>query len=99
MVLDATAVLDRLKEHSSELQRLGVRRLALFGSVARGEAGDASDLDFVVDFERLDFDSYMDLKFLLEDLFSRPVDLLTIGGIKPSIRERVLSESIDVPGL
>jgi hypothetical protein len=99
MVLSASAVIERVKLHASVLRRLGVRRLALFGSVARGETRDTSDLDFLVELEPCSFDAYMDLKFLLEDEFARRVDLVTVGGLKPAIRDRVLAESIDVPGL
>jgi predicted nucleotidyltransferase len=99
MVLDSASVLARIGEHADEFRRLGVRRLALFGSTARGEARERSDLDFVVDLARKNFDTYMEVKFLLEDLFARHVDLLTVDGIKPAIRERILAESIDVPGL
>jgi len=98
MVLNANTVIERVRMHSAALRRLGVRRLALFGSVARNEATEASDLDFMVDLTPCSFDAYMDVKFLLEDEFTRRVDLVTVGGLKPSIRERVLAESIDVPG-
>lgn len=81
------------------LRRLGVKRLGLFGSMARGEAGAASDLDFVVEFERVSFDAYMDLKEYLETLLGRRVDLVLADGIKPRLRPRILAEAIDVPGL
>ncbi len=99
MVLNASAVIERVQTHSAALRRLGVQRLALFGSVARGDARDTSDLDFLVELSPCNFDVYMDVKFLLEDEFARRVDLVTFGGLKPAIRDSVLAESIDVPGL
>lgn len=92
------AVLAILREHLPELQGLGVRSLALFGSTARGEAGPESDVDLLVDFEPpLGFDRYMDAKFLLEDLLRRPVDLVTTAGLRPELRETVAREALRVP--
>ncbi len=71
----------------------------MFGSAARDQASEPSDLDFLVELAPCDFDSYMDVKFLLEHEFTRRIDLVTFGGLKPTIRERVLAESIDVPGI
>ncbi len=87
-----------LRDHSEELRtKLGVRSLAVFGSFARGDARDDSDVDILVDFkERTTFDAYMDLKFYLEDILGRPVDLVTQRALRPMLRERVESEAIDV---
>ena len=74
-----------------------MRSLALFGSVARGHATTDSDLDFLVEFEgEATFDRYMDLKFFLEDLFNKPVDLVTKRSLKKEISQRILQEAIDV---
>ncbi len=79
------------------IHSFGVRSLDLFGSVARDEATETSDLDFLVEFEgTVTFDRYMDLKFFLEDLFERPVDLVTQRSLKPQIRQTVLEEAINV---
>lgn len=73
-------------------RRFGVRRLGVFGSFARGEAGPDSDIDVLVELETPSFDSYMDLMFELEDLFGRRVDLVLVEALKPALRDRVLSE-------
>jgi len=91
-------VFPEIARHRDELRGLGVRRLRLFGSAARGEATDASDLDFVVDLDPKTFNGYMAIKELLEALFSRKVDLVTPSALKPLLRDRILSEAIDVPG-
>jgi len=52
-------ILKILEQNREIIQRFGVRGLALFGSAARGEAGPTSDLDFLVDFEKKSFDSYL----------------------------------------
>jgi hypothetical protein len=72
----------------------GARNLRVFGSVARGEADDRSDIDFLVDMDpgRTLFDMgglLMDLRELLH----REVDVVTEAGLKPRIRDRVLHEA------
>ena len=91
-------VLWRLREHRDELRkRFGVKSLAVFGSVARGEAGPESDVDILVEFEgRATFDRYMGLKFFLEDLLGRRVDLVTRKALKPRLRPYVEREAIYV---
>lgn len=91
-------ILKTLERHRTTLRQFGVRRLGLFGSCARGESLSNSDLDFVVDFERKSFDSYMGVKEFLEGLFDRPVDLVISDSIKPRLREAILGETIYASG-
>lgn len=93
------SVLSRLLEHRQTIRRLGVRRLGLFGSVARGEGRADSDLDFLVELEHDGFDAYMNVKFFLEDLFQRPVDLVLADTIKPRLRDVILKEAVYAQGL
>lgn len=94
--MELAEVRARLEGHDADLQALGVRFLAVFGSVARGEAGSGSDVDLLVDFEGpADFDRFMDLRFLLEDLLAAPVDLVTQDGVRPELRG-ILSEAVHV---
>ncbi len=91
-------ILRRLAEGRESLKRFGVKTLALFGSVARGEARPDSDIDFLVEFEGpATFDRYMGLKIWLEDLFGRPVDLVTRKALKPRLRPYVEKEAVYVP--
>ena len=67
--MERDEILRRLASHRAELARLGVRSLALFGSVARDEAGSASDVDLLVEFEGpATVDRYVELEFFLENL-------------------------------
>jgi predicted nucleotidyltransferase len=96
--MQTTEVLAILRANFPELQAMGIRRLALFGSVARGEAHPDSDVDLLVEFEPpLGFDQYMDAKFRLEALLGRPVDLVTTKGLKPELRPTIEREGIRVP--
>lgn len=88
-------ILDTLKEHEEEIKiRFGVKRIGVFGSFVRGEQKEGSDVDLVVDFERPNFDNFMDLTFYLEDLLGRKVDILTTEGVK-GIRVRKVAEEIE----
>jgi hypothetical protein len=99
MSLTREEVLAVLEEKREAIHRLGVRRLGLFGSIARGDPTPTSDLDFLVEFDHKSFDSYMDLKELLEEVFACRVDLVLADTLKPRLRESVLKETVHAPGL
>src|SRR5215213_11639095 len=99
MTMRREDVLRLLSAHRAEIARFGVRSLAFFGSVARDEARADSDVDFLVDFTTPpNFADFMNLKFFLEDLLGRPVDLITRKTLKPRLRSEVEKEAIHVPG-
>lgn len=75
-------------------RRHDVARLRIFGSTARGEEGPESDIDLLVDFAvPQGFFELLRLERELEELFGRPVDLLTEGGLSPFLREPILSSA------
>jgi predicted nucleotidyltransferase len=87
-----------LTKYSDDIKQLcsryKVRRLYAFGSVLSDRFDENSDIDFIVDFEPIDVaqyaDNYYDLKFSLEYLFKRPIDLLEEKAIKnPYFRQVV----------
>lgn len=94
----ADQILNVLSENREAIRNFGVRRLGLFGSGARGETKEISDLDFLVEFENKTFDNYMDLKSYLEELFHCKVDLVLPNTLKPRLRSRILEETIYAPG-
>lgn len=83
-----------LQEYRDRMRALGVRRLGLFGSFVREAARPESDVDVWVEFEpgRKTFDNFMELAFLLEELFQRPVELVTPESVSPYIRPYIESE-------
>ncbi|HYP39727.1 MAG TPA: nucleotidyltransferase family protein [Chloroflexia bacterium] len=95
----AQQILDMLVQHRARLREFGVQKIGLFGSYSRGEAGLDSDMDFLVVLERLTFDDYMSVLFLLEDLFSCKVDLVLEDSIKPRLRPYIMSEVMYAPNL
>jgi predicted nucleotidyltransferase len=92
-------ILKIIEANREKIKGFGVRRLGLFGSGARSEATEISDLDFLVDMEPKTFDSYMDLKEFLEQLFGCKVDLVMKDALKPRLREPILKETIYAQGL
>ena len=76
-------------------RRHGIRRLALFGSVLRGDAGSDSDLDILVEFEpgRTPGLRFITIQDELSGLLGRKVDLNTPGFLSPHFRDRVLREA------
>jgi predicted nucleotidyltransferase len=91
-------VLSFLSFHRQELmERFGVCSLALFGSVARDEAGPDSDVDILVEFrETPGLSEYMGLKFWIEDRLGRHVDLVMEKALKSWARPWVEAEAIRV---
>lgn len=87
-------VLSVLDTHADELHRLGAKSLALFGSVARGEGSDSSDIDLLVELQPKTFDAYMDLKLFLERILGRKVDLVLADTVKPRLRSVILAEAV-----
>jgi uncharacterized protein len=86
-----------LRSHEAELRRRGVCHAALFGSVARGEAGPKSDIDILVELDAQAatgvFD-YVSITQFLADLFPVHVDVANRGGLKPLLRARVERDAV-----
>ena len=88
-------IIDLIKSHSNDIKILfSVRRIGIFGSFARGEQKDSSDVDILVEFEKPSFKNFMNLSFYLEDLLEREVDLVTVKGLHPRIRPYVEKDVI-----
>lgn len=96
--MDKQVVMKRLSSCMEEIrQRFSVRALAIFGSIARDEAVDDSDVDVLVVFDgKAGFDLFMDLKFYLEELLGREVDLVTDKTLRPQVRKAIEQELIHV---
>ncbi|MCI0492889.1 MAG: nucleotidyltransferase family protein [Planctomycetes bacterium] len=90
--------MERIVASESAIRALGVARLALFGSVARGEARPDSDVDLLVQFSpgAKTFDRFLALSELLEALLGRRVELVTTESLSPFLGPRILAEAQDV---
>ena len=91
-------VLDVLRAHKSVLaQRFGVSELTLFGSVARDQARDDSDVDILVSYNKpATSHAYFGVQFYLEDLLGHKVDLVTQKALREEFRPHVEREAINV---
>jgi predicted nucleotidyltransferase len=87
-----------IQSHKPELaEKYGVAEIGIFGSVVRGEAGENSDVDVLVEFSRtIGFVTFMRLSFHLEEIFGAKVDLVTRNALKPRIGQCILKEVIYV---
>ncbi|MCA1617938.1 MAG: nucleotidyltransferase family protein [Acidobacteria bacterium] len=84
-----------LRQNGEQLRRFGVGRISVFGSFARGEPNDESDVDILVEFEPggKSFDNFLALAEFLEEIFERKVDLLTPESLNPRFGHHILNEA------
>ena len=87
-----------LKAHEAELKRLGVQHLYLFGSTARGEARDDSDVDLFFDYERgkLSLFDLMEVKEQAARILGRKTDIMTRDSIHKVLRARIEASALQV---
>ncbi len=97
--MDRDTVIERLRAHEAELKAMGVARLSLFGSVARGEAGEGSDVDLAAEFDRsrpFGLFKFVELQDRLGELLGVKVDLVGEPIAKPRFRARVDQDRVNV---
>lgn len=89
-------VLREIRANAASLREMGVVRLFLFGSVARGEERPDSDVDFLVEFDArpVGYFHLFDVQRRLETILDRKVDLLTLGGLRRELRDEVMAEAV-----
>ena len=84
-----------IAQHQGELSQFKVKSLAIFGSVARNEAGSKSDIDLLVEFSTpVGMFEFIDLKEYLESILRIRVDLTTEPALKKQIKAQILKEAI-----
>jgi hypothetical protein len=91
------AIIETLRARERELRRLGVCHIALFGSVARGDATETSDIDLLVDLQPdapIGVFEYVGLTQFIEDLFPVRVDVANHARLKPHVRPSAEREAV-----
>ena len=90
--------ISRLQEHEADLKRLGVERLYLFGSTARGEATDESDVDLFFDYEKgkLGLFELMDVKEYAASILGRKTDIMTRDSLHKMLRQTIEASAVRV---
>jgi hypothetical protein len=92
---DKEYILNQLKSQKNEISRYGITDLGLFGSYARDEQTENSDIDILIDFEadKETFDNYMAVYDIIEKLFkNQHVEIVTKNGLSPYIGPKILNE-------
>ncbi len=98
-MLKRAAVIAKIQERQDEIRALGAASLYLYGSVARDEATDESDIDVFVDKQpghKFSFREYTGIIHLLEDTFGRSVDVGTRESLHPTLRSEIIASAIQV---
>jgi hypothetical protein len=88
----------KLVAHRHELRKMGVVSLAVFGSVARNDSTQQSDIDLLVEFDHdVGLFHFFEIQHRLEEIIGvHKVDLIQKGAIHPALREQILSEAVNV---
>lgn len=96
--MDRETVIRTLRAHEAELRAEGISHVYLFGSVARGEADEKSDVDLFHDYDsdRFGFLQFMRIRELAPEIVGQPVDIMPRNGIHPLIKDEVIAEAIRV---
>jgi predicted nucleotidyltransferase len=90
-------ILSKIKQQKRELRNLGIVKIGLFGSYAREEQSDKSDIDILIEFDpgKENFDNYMSVYDILENLFKNDkIEIVTKNGLSPYIGPKILKEVI-----
>ncbi len=87
-------IFEQIRSNRERLTAFGVRGFGLFGSFARSEQNERSDIDILVEFDpdQKSFTNFMGLAFFLEDLLGRKVDLVTRESLSPHIGPKILAD-------
>lgn len=96
--MERDEAIGRLKVREAELKQLGVKHLYLFGSTARGDATESSDVDLFFDYERGKFGVFelMDVKDYAARILGRPTDIMTRDSLHKAIRQQVEATAVCV---
>ena len=94
IILDRNKIMQVFENNSDKLRVYGIKQIGLFGSYARDEQKEDSDVDIIVDFEegKLNFRNYMGLALFLEDLLNKRVDLVIQKDLREEIRPNVMED-------
>jgi predicted nucleotidyltransferase len=87
--LSAHSILDILNANADYFRTMGAQKIGVFGSFRHHTDSSESDIDILIDLPSPSFDSYMSIKFFLEDQLGRPVDLVILSDIKPRLKAQI----------
>ena len=93
-MLTKNKIVNIIHDNIGQIRAYGIKQIGVFGSFVRSSHNNRSDIDILIEFYpgEKKFDNYMELKFFLEKLLHRKVDLVIKDAIKPRVKQYILSE-------
>ena len=85
MELNKEIIFEKINKNKGKLKKRGVKKIGIFGSFIKREQKSKSDIDFLVEFKKVDIDRYLYVLNLLEKLFKKKVDLVIEDDLKPEL--------------
>lgn len=91
-MLNIESIETMLIENLNHIRKFGISRLGIFGSYSKGQPTETSDIDILIAFQpgKKTFDNYIELKFYLEELLNKRIDLVIEENIKKELRDEIL---------
>lgn len=83
--MDSKKIISKIEERKKDIKGYGVKKIGLFGSFIKGKQHKQSDIDILVTFEDISFDSYTELKWMLEKLLGKKIDLVIEKDLRPEL--------------
>jgi predicted nucleotidyltransferase len=98
VVMERDEAMTTLQQHEADLKRLGVEHLYMFGSTARGEANNDSDVDLFFDYQKGKLGVYelMDVKEYAASILGRKTDIMTRDSLHKTLREAIEATAVRV---
>ena len=85
-MLDSKKIMKEIENKKKEIRKYGVKKMGLFGSFAKGKQNKNSDIDFLIEVDKIDAEKFFALLFMLEKMFGREVDLVNIKNLRPELK-------------
>ena len=99
-MITKSEIKNRIRNNTPLLRRYNVSKIGIFGSYVNGMQGETSDVDILVDFSgTVTLFQYVHLADSISDLLDTKVDLVTVSGIKPALKDKIMQEVEWVEGL
>ena len=83
--LNKDKIIEKIEKNKKDIQKYQVKKIGVFGSFIKKNQGSNSDVDILVVFGKVDFEKYTGLKFMLEKMFKRKVDLVIEEDLRPEL--------------
>jgi len=83
---ESDKIIRKLEEKKQNIRKYGVKKIGVFGSFVKDKQHKKSDIDILVTFENISFDSYLNILTFLEKMFKRKIDLVIEDDLKPELK-------------